>query len=43
MQYPWKLLKPPYKYTKATILLSVNKKTAIATATNMEKTYFAVL
>ena len=26
MQYRWNVLKPPYKYTKTTILLAANKK-----------------
>ena len=43
MPYRWKLLKPPYKYIKTTILLAAHKKTAIAIVKNMEKTYFAVL
>ena len=34
--YPWKLLRPPYKYTKAAILIATHKK-AIAIATNMKK------
>ena len=42
MQYHWKLLKSPYKYTKTFILLTAQKKTAIAMAANMKKkTYFA--
>ena len=36
------LLKRPYKYTTTTILLAT-QKTVIAIATNMQKTYFAVL
>ena len=40
MQYRWKLLKPPYKYTKTTILQAPHKKTAIAIATNMKKNIF---
>ena len=46
MQYRWNLLKPPYIYTKTTILLAAHKKPAIAVATNMKKkkkTYFAEL
>ena len=43
MPYRWKLLKPPYKYTRTIILLAAHKKTAIAIATIMEKKYFAVL
>ena len=37
MQYHWKLLKSPYKYTKTFILLTAQKKTAIAMAANMKK------
>ena len=37
MQYRWNLLKPPYIYTKTTILLAAHKKPAIAVATNMKK------
>ena len=39
MQYCWKLMKSPYKYTKAIILLAAHKKTAIAIATNMKNIF----
>ena len=42
MQYPRKLLKPN-KYAKKSYFNSYTQKAAIAIATNMEKTYFAVL
>ena len=40
MPYRWKLLKPPYKYTRTIILLAAHKETAIAIATIMEKKIF---
>ena len=41
--YPRRLLKPPCKYEKAAILIATHKKTAIAIAINIEKTFCSIV